>query len=438
MVSIATDGETYGHHHKFGEMALALTLERLRQEPDVTVENFASLLAAAPATHEVELVSPSAWSCVHGVERWRSDCGCRIATDRPTQQRWRTPLRDGLEWLTAELHTLVDREAPQYFSEPEQTRDGYGSVVGAAPELIRTYVTRRALQPHDADSLVRAAELLELERGALRSLTSCAWFFDDLAGIETLQVLRYAAWAIERTGAEASRLEAGLLARLAAAESNDPTMGSGSDIYIQRIKPRIPAEARIATGIVALERFAPAALPLRSHMLRHEGDGVLLEHRRTGRRFRGQVELERQGLAIFATVTGPTLVEPLQLGLDDLPETAREGVQATLRAKVLARTLSPAEREALAAGSGLTPVVRQALARAVETLSDDRSADAIQQVIELRSLLSQLGEAVPFDVQTMFYRLWRGASSDERALATVARELGFEARSGGVDVRRER
>ena len=89
----------------------------------------------------------------------------------------------------------------------------------------------------------------------------------------------------------------------------------------------------------------------------------MLEHRRTGRRFRGRVELERHGLAIFATATGPTLIEPLQLGLDDLPETAREGVQATLRAKVLARTLSAPEREALAAGSGLIPVVRQALVR---------------------------------------------------------------------------
>jgi len=192
LVAVATDGETYGHHHKGGDVVLARVLETLRRRADVRVENFASFLARQPPQEEVRLVSPSSWSCSHGVERWRAECGCRAAPERGLHQRWRAPLRAALDWLSTELHTVFERQ-----NKPLPT---------------------------------------ELERHALRMFTSCGWFFDDIAGIESVIVLRSAARAIELAGAEAPRLEAGLLERLALAASNDPAVGSGREIYLKQVK----------------------------------------------------------------------------------------------------------------------------------------------------------------------------------------------------------
>jgi len=191
-VAVATDGETYGHHHKGGDVILARVLETLGRRGDVRVENFASFLARHPPAEEVRLVAPSSWSCPHGVERWRAECGCRATPERGLHQRWRAPLRAALDWLSAELHTVFEREG-------------------------------RPLPP-------------ELERHALRMFTSCGWFFDDIAGIESVIVLRSAARAIELAGAEAPRLEAGLLERLALAPSNDPSVGSGRELYLKQVK----------------------------------------------------------------------------------------------------------------------------------------------------------------------------------------------------------
>ena len=194
LVAVATDGETYGHHHKGGDVVLARVLERLRRRDDVRVENFASFLTRQPPQEEVRLVAPSSWSCPHGVERWRAECGCRAAPERGLHQRWRAPLRAALDWLAAELRAPFERDG-------------------------------RPVPP-------------ELERHLLRMFTSCGWFFDDIAGIESVIVLRSAARAIELAGspAEAARLEAGLLERLALAPSNDPAIGSGRELYLKQVK----------------------------------------------------------------------------------------------------------------------------------------------------------------------------------------------------------
>ena len=216
LIAMATDGETYGHHHHFGEVALAWLVAALEVRGDVRVENFSSFLARHPPEQEVKLVAPSSWSCPHGVERWRADCGCRMAPERVTQQRWRAPLRDALDWLAAELHARFEREGAACFTDPWAARDAY--------------------RPGQRGPRGRARELLELERNALRMFTSCGWFFDDIAGLEAVQILKYAARAIELAGEEALRLEAGLLERLAPAESNEPGLGTGADVYVDRAK----------------------------------------------------------------------------------------------------------------------------------------------------------------------------------------------------------
>jgi len=243
LVAVATDGETYGHHHKFGEVALAWVLRELERRRDVRVENFAAFLARHRAEQDVKLVAPTSWSCAHGVERWRADCGCRMAPERPTQQRWRTPLREALDWLAGELHARFEREGGALFQDPWAARDAYGTVVGGAAAGIAQFVAQRLRPGADRSGERRAPELLELERNALRMFTSCGWFFDDIAGIETIQILRYAARAIDLAGADAARLEAGVLERLARAQSNAPAEGTGRDVYVNHVKRRVPVQS---------------------------------------------------------------------------------------------------------------------------------------------------------------------------------------------------
>ncbi|HYK11528.1 MAG TPA: DUF3536 domain-containing protein [Gemmatimonadales bacterium] len=215
LVTIATDGETYGHHKKGGDQVLAGVIANLRSRPGVSLENYTSYLKRHPVLQDVKLVAPTSWSCAHGVERWRSNCGCKMAFDRPSQQEWRTPLRDGLNWLAGEIHKIYERASAGIVRDPWAVRDGYGEVVG------------RRDRPD--------APLLELEKYALRMFTSCGWFFDDIGGIEAIQILRYAARAMELTGGEKRRLEAGFLEYLARARSNDPAKGSGRDAYLNLV-----------------------------------------------------------------------------------------------------------------------------------------------------------------------------------------------------------
>ena len=223
LASLATDGESYGHHRKGGDHVLASAIAMLGGRADVVVENFSSYLARHPATVDVKLIAPTSWSCAHGVERWRSNCGCKMAPDRPTQQEWRGPLRDGLNWLAARLHQVYERGSAGVFADPWAARDAYGGVVERIDRGAKSG---------------RERELLELERNTLRMFTSCGWFFDDIAGIEAVQILRYAARAIDLAGPEGPALEAEFMERLAAARSNEPGVGTGADVYRDRVRGR--------------------------------------------------------------------------------------------------------------------------------------------------------------------------------------------------------
>ena len=236
LVAIATDGETFGHHHRSGADALAQALERLRTRGAVAIDTFTRFLAAHPPSAEVRLVAPSSWSCPHGVERWRAECGCRMHPERGMHQRWRAPLRAALDWLAAELHGVFEREGDALFRDPWAARDAYGAVLTAPVDEVTRFLREWLRRPDDSSGRARAHELLELERHALRMFTSCGWFFDDIAGIESVIVLRSAARAVELAGADGQRLEAGLLERLGSAPSNDPSVGSGRELYLTRVR----------------------------------------------------------------------------------------------------------------------------------------------------------------------------------------------------------
>ncbi len=206
IASIAVDGETFGHHHKGGDKALATVLYRLQQSDKLKLTNFAAALAEHSPTETVKLVERTSWSCPHGVERWRSNCGCRIKQDVPPHQEWRAPLRAAIDWLAAEVHGIYEREGRDLPGGPWAFRDAAGAI-GPPPAPVNG----------DDD----AARLVEMERDVLRSMSSCGWFFDDIAGIEARQVLRYAAHAITLAGAESGRLEAGFIEKLGDARNVD-------------------------------------------------------------------------------------------------------------------------------------------------------------------------------------------------------------------------
>jgi hypothetical protein len=172
-------------------------------------------------------------------------------TPRPVH--WRAPLRQALDWLAAELHALYQREGDALFQDPWSAREAYGAARWDAPAVTQI-VAGQLRDPGAATGQVRARELLEIEWDALSMFTSCGWFFDDVSGIETLQILRYAAHAIDLAGGDAQRLEAGLLERLGGAESAVAGVGTGRDLYLARVKPKIPGTEGRSLAARALVR----------------------------------------------------------------------------------------------------------------------------------------------------------------------------------------
>jgi len=233
LVNVATDGETYGHHHRFGDMALAYALEQVRNKPDVGLTNYGEYLSLFSPTHEVEIIDNSSWSCVHGIERWRADCGCRAGDHADWNQKWRQTLRESLDWLRYELIRIYSRHASLLLQNPWPARDQYIDVVMDRSEAAKTvFLDRYAAKPLNKTERSKALQLLEMQRNAMLMYTSCGWFFDEMSGIEATQVLRYAARAIElaeRCSAES--LEDAFIERLQKAQSNISGMGTGADIY---------------------------------------------------------------------------------------------------------------------------------------------------------------------------------------------------------------
>jgi len=190
-VVVATDGESYGHHHTFGDMALSYALDRIEASDEARLTNAASWLERNPPSVEARIVDPSSWSCAHGVGRWSEDCGCRMDHGRGWHQRWRGPLRDAFETLRDEARSALTPLGARLFSDPVSARDAYGEVIGR-PEVFAHWYRQRVGPEPDED---RARAWLEVHRHLLAMFTSCAWFFDEVTGIEPIQNVRHAACA---------------------------------------------------------------------------------------------------------------------------------------------------------------------------------------------------------------------------------------------------
>ena len=251
ILTVAFDGETLGHHKKGGDEALAAALRALAPRGDIEVVNLAQALDRIPAEWEAEIAEGSSWSCAHGVERWRGDCGCQVGAEPGWRQSWRAPLRAALDGLQNRLGEVYERELGALVRDPWATRDRYVEVVldparRDAPDFLR----REAGRELPADALVKALRLLEMERQALLMFTSCGWFFAEISGLETVQVLKYAARAIQLArDATGLDLEPAFENALARAPSNRPEIGEGRRAYDRLVRPSVATIEGIAAHL---------------------------------------------------------------------------------------------------------------------------------------------------------------------------------------------
>jgi len=239
IVHIATDGETYGHHCPHGDMALAYALDYLERNQLARITNYGEYLAEHPPSQEVEIIEKTSWSCCHGIARWTSDCGCRSGGGMAWNQQWRRPLRSALDRLRDDLGAVYEAKGSRLFADPWAARDDYISVVlDRSPHNKDRFFTRHAKEPLSSAERVQALRLLEMQRHLMLMYTSCGWFFDELTGPATLQILQYAGRALQLSQQVSGEdREETFLQRLQEAWSNVPGLGNGRHVYERFIKP---------------------------------------------------------------------------------------------------------------------------------------------------------------------------------------------------------
>jgi len=241
LAHIATDGETFGHHHRFGDMALSYALHAIEERYDVRLTVYADYLERNPPRFEAAVVENSSWSCVHGVERWRNDCGCRTGGHPDWRQKWRGPLRAALDGLRGRLASDFESGLKGRVSDPWKLRDDYIDVIlDRSPASVGAFFARHGLGRLSRPEKTAVLKMLEAQRCAQLMYTSCGWFFNDISGIETVQILSYAARAMQlarETGG--SDYEPDFTERLREAPGNSPEYPDGAVVYERRVRPAV-------------------------------------------------------------------------------------------------------------------------------------------------------------------------------------------------------
>ena len=257
IVNVATDGETYGHHHRFGDMALAYALHDIETGNRAQITNYGEYLEKHPPEYEVEINEYSSWSCPHGIERWRNNCGCNAGRNPAWSQTWRAPLREALDWLRDAMSPLYEERAKQFLNDPWAARDDYIDVV--LNRSVRN--TNKFLKTHSIHELRKGdaatvLKLLELQRHAMLMYTSCGWFFDELSGIETVQVIHYAGRSIQLAqDLFGNHIEEEFLRRLEKAKSNVPEHSDGHRIYEKFVRPAMVDLTKVAAHFAVSSLF---------------------------------------------------------------------------------------------------------------------------------------------------------------------------------------
>ncbi len=257
VVNIATDGETYGHHHKFGDMALAYCLHYIESNHLAQLTIYGEFLEKFPPTQEVEIVENSSWSCMHGIERWRSDCGCSTGGQSGWNQKWRAPLRQSLDWLRDQIFPLYETQMAEFTKDPWDARDRYIDVIlDRSEENMGRFLQSVAGRTLKEGEKIKILKLLEMQTNAMLMYTSCGWFFNEVSGIETVQILKYAARAIQLAqDVSTVGLEEGFISRLAGVISNVPELKDGAHIYRAMVKPSVVDLLRVGAHYAMTSLF---------------------------------------------------------------------------------------------------------------------------------------------------------------------------------------
>jgi alpha-amylase/alpha-mannosidase (GH57 family) len=247
LAHVATDGETYGHHKRHGDMGLAYALHYIESRGLAKLTNYGEFLERHRPDWEARVLESTSWSCSHGVERWRSDCGCN-AGHPGWNQRWRAPLRAALDWLRDEMAPLFEEHGGGLLANPWAARNDYIDVVlDRSPVTVAAFLDRHASRSLTDAEKVRTLQLLEMQRHAMLMYTSCGWFFDELSGMETVQVIQYAARAVQLARDVCGvNLEDGFLGLLEAAPSNIPEHRNGRVIYEKFVQPAMVDLPKVA------------------------------------------------------------------------------------------------------------------------------------------------------------------------------------------------
>jgi alpha-amylase/alpha-mannosidase (GH57 family) len=285
LAHIATDGESYGHHHRHGDMALSYGLHYIETHEQAKITNYSQFLSLFPPTQEVQIFENSSWSCVHGVERWRNNCGCNSGGKPGWHQAWRAPLRQALDWLRDNLVIVYEKSLAKYIKEPWKARNEYIQVIlDRSEESMQEFVHRHAGRELPKPDQIKVIKLLEMQRHAMLMYTSCGWFFDEVSGIETIQVMQYASRAIqlaeEVDGVKVNdnmlvngiRLEEMFVQKLEQVPSNEPEYCNAAVIYREKVKPARLDLTKVGAhyAISSLFEAYPENLPMYSYLFRNE------------------------------------------------------------------------------------------------------------------------------------------------------------------------
>lgn len=257
LVHVATDGESYGHHHTHGDMALAFCLDYIEKHQLGTIINYANYLEKFPAREEVRIYDNSSWSCVHGVERWRADCGCSSGMNAGWHQQWRAPLRNALDNLRNDLSSVFEKEISRYIPNAWKARNAYIEIVlDRSDESLDAFFKAHCNSIPQGDHKTKVIRLLEMQRHAMLMYTSCGWFFDEISGIETTQILQYADRAIQLAESESNIiLEKDFLQQLEQAPSNLPDLKNGAIIHKEYVQPSRLTLSRVGSHYAVASLF---------------------------------------------------------------------------------------------------------------------------------------------------------------------------------------
>lgn len=278
---IATDGESYGHHHRHGEMALADALNYIRENDFATLTNYGQYLELFPPDYEALIHEDSSWSCVHGVERWRSNCGCNTGGNPGWNQAWRGPLRETLNWLRDELIPVFETEASKLLQDPWSARNDYIQVIlDRSIESIERFFQKHSKYDLSKADRTQALRLLEMQRQSMQMFTSCGWFFDEVSGIETNQILQYANRAIYYAGQTSNlKLHEEFLERLETVPSN--IHRSAAESYLKNVLPSTVDLTRVATHYAVASLFE--ANPENLELFNYKAESEIFERFKAGK-----------------------------------------------------------------------------------------------------------------------------------------------------------